>query len=185
MAIPNELVRSDNIYTGDVLGRDNQISLFMLQISDKLSSTHKGFETYAPVLKWNFAMEWFQQGNVTGQTIPRRPTTGTPLEVILHYGDYIPKLLTSLSKQEVIGGDNTILKLIANEGATESQLIMMMTLSNATLQTVDLTSDLYPYFRIILRYTKVAVEYHKIDQTDLTDKGQTAFSYDFNTATAG
>ena len=185
MAASDELIHSDSIYTGDVLGRNNQTALTMLHISDKLSSTHKGFETYAPVLKWNFAMEWFQQGNITTQTVPRRPTTGTPLEVVLHYGDYIPKLLTSLSKQEVIAGDETILKLLSNTGGTESQLIMAVTLSNATLQTVDLSSDLYPYFRIILRYTKIAIEYHKIDQTDLTDKGQTAFSYDFNSAAAG
>ena len=162
----------------DVVGRNHQSALYMLKIKDKLSCTHDQFTDHAPVLKWNWAMEYFQQGTISGQLHTIRPTTGTPLELLVHVGHYIPSLLTMVAKQEIIAGEDTSLKAIANAGDV-SQIIMTTTLSDAAVQTVDLNTDFYPYFRLVLRYTQIKVEYNQFNQNDFTKAGTNAFTYDF------
>ncbi len=179
MATDELIHRDDNIY-GDVIGRQSQSALYLFKIKDKLSSTHNGYTDHAPVLKWNFAMEYFQQGSISSQTHVRRPTTATPLEVYLHHGHYIPSLLTMVAKQEIITGDDTSLKLLMSAGDVD-QVVMTLTLTDTALQTVDLSTDLYPYFRVVMRYSQVKVEYNQYNQNDFTKAGTNAFTYDFKT----
>jgi hypothetical protein len=165
--------------SGDLINNNLQTAMFMLKIGDKLTSTIDGFTDFAVVQKWSFAMEHYIQGYVSDQVQPRRPTSATPLEVYLLHGDYIPKLLTMVVNQEPISDDSTSLVVLGSSGDVNQEL-MRIKLTSAVVESVGLSTEFFPFFRVLIRYKTVAVTCNSYKQDDLSNAGTNAFGFDFS-----
>ena len=184
MTTETEALRGFRNISSDIIGDNLQTAQYMLKISDRLSSTIKGFETFGLVHRWSIGMEHYIQGYLPSQVHPRRPTTGTPLEVYLYHGDYIPKLFQMVAKQEVIPDNSTSLVVLASAGDV-NQKILQIDLSSAVLESVQLTTDYFPFFRILIRYKIFAITCYNYDQEKLSLTGNVPFSYDFSQNVVG
>lgn len=178
MAADEALSGFSNIY-GDIIGNNLQTAQYLLKIGDRLTSTVEGFNDFALVKKWNFGMEHFVQGYIADQVHPRRPTTATPLEVHLLHGDYIPKLFTMVAKQEIISDNGTALVVIGSVGDV-NQEIMRINLTSAVVESVSLSTDYFPFFRVLIRFKVFEIICNNYDQETFTNQGKNAFNYDFS-----
>ncbi|OJV44956.1 MAG: hypothetical protein BGO28_06035 [Alphaproteobacteria bacterium 43-37] len=175
----DEALRGFTNISGDLINNNLQTAMFMLKIGDKLASTVDGFNDFAVVQKWSFGMEHYLQGYISDQVKPRRPTSATPLEVYLLHGDYIPKLLTMVVNQEPIADDGTSLVMIGSAAGVNQEL-MRIKLTSAVVESVGLSTEFFPFFRVLIRYKIVEVTCNNYSQTDLTNAGTVAFGYDFS-----
>lgn len=156
----------------------SQTAQYLIKIDALMSSTVKGFTKYAVAQGWRLGIKNTLHGYIAGPVQPRQPTTMSPLEVMILFGDYIPSLMNAISIQKTIAEVELVLMATLNKVDVP---LVTTKLTNVYLEELNMSTEFYPFFLLKMRYKSISMEYAKVAQDKLTSSGKKVFSLDLTT----
>lgn len=156
-----------------------------------------GLTNYIPVKDWGFGISHQSGADSVGSYQLYQPPSATLLYVRMHWGGYLPSLVSNLFNKIV--SPKAMLVSVGNM-KTDDQVLGGLQFENVSIEKIlfgntsgfNLGSPLEgsenledATFEMHLRFLKFRVQDTDFDQTTGAKKGQTASSFDFTTGKVG